>query len=154
MEKQILSKNKRLEEYLTFKKLYTSPEVISQVNFNKKEIINNHILMVGDTSGLVVPLFGNGMSMALHAANKSSQLIHSYLNNKTSRIELENKYKKWCNKEFAFRLAFGRNLQRLLYLPVLSNPTLRLLNYFPKLANAIIKLTHGKNIIKKGHLNK
>lgn len=153
LEVQILSRNKNLEKYLKCPKFFEIPEVISQVNFSNKDVINNHILMLGDASGLVVPLFGNGMSMAFHSANKASQLINNFLNGRIERTELENHYSQWWKEEFNFRLALGRNLQRLLYIPFLSNPTLKLLNLFPFLVKKIIKLTHGNNIKEAVSMN-
>ena len=147
MEEQILSENAYLKEYLSFKKLYNQPEVISQVNFSNKEVIEDHAFMLGDAAGLIVPLCGNGMSMALNAAYGFSQLSELFFDKAISRSQLESQYQKWWKKEFALRLKAGRVLQSLFYKPSLSNPTLRLLNRFPKATDAIVGLTHGRDII-------
>jgi flavin-dependent dehydrogenase len=36
--------------------------------FQQKKKLENHILMIGDTAGLIHPLCGNGMAMAIHSA--------------------------------------------------------------------------------------
>lgn len=48
------------------------------------------MLMIGDTAGLIHPLCGNGMAMAIHSAKIASELCVLYLNEKKiSRNELE-----------------------------------------------------------------
>src|SRR6266542_3038950 len=68
MEKNVLWKNPVLKEIFNKAKfLYNEPLVISQISFSKKEQVENHVLMIGDSAGLITPLCGNGMSMAMHA---------------------------------------------------------------------------------------
>jgi flavin-dependent dehydrogenase len=46
--------------------------------------------MIGDTAGLIHPLCGNGMAMAIHSAKIVSKLIGDYFNDEVkSRTELE-----------------------------------------------------------------
>ena len=78
MEEQILSKNSHLRKYLKFRILYDQAEVISQVNFSTKKSVENHVFMLGDSAGLIVPLCGNGMSMALNAAHGFSKMVTLY----------------------------------------------------------------------------
>ncbi|HXL54986.1 MAG TPA: FAD-dependent monooxygenase, partial [Chitinophagaceae bacterium] len=68
MEKSVLWKNPMLKEiFNTAKFLYNEPLVISQISFSKKEQAENHVLLIGDSAGLITPLCGSGMSMAMHA---------------------------------------------------------------------------------------
>jgi flavin-dependent dehydrogenase len=69
MEQNILWQNPLLKEIFTKAKfLYSEPLVISQVSFDRKQQVENHVLMIGDAAGLITPLCGNGMSMAMHAS--------------------------------------------------------------------------------------
>jgi hypothetical protein len=45
---------------------FEKPLTISQVSFEEKKC-ENHIIMIGD-AGLIHPLCGNGMAMAIHSA--------------------------------------------------------------------------------------
>ena len=54
--------------------LFEKPLTISQISFEKKQAIENHVLMIGDTAGLIHPLCGNGMAMAIHSAKIASEL--------------------------------------------------------------------------------
>ena len=121
--------------------------MISQINFGKRYAVESEIFMLGDAAGLIVPLCGNGMSMALNSAHEFSHLLDDYFLNRCSRTQLKKRYSNWWSNEFNLRLGIGRNLQRLFYFPALVNPTLNFLNKFPRLTDRIISLTHGKNIL-------
>jgi flavin-dependent dehydrogenase len=130
--------------------LFEKPITISQISFEKKEAVENHILMIGDTAGLIHPLCGNGMAMAIHSAKIVSELIIEYLDNKiSSRKELEEKYTREWNTNFKSRLATGRFLSKILRMENLAAFLTQLLAIFPFLLPKIIKKTHGKPIILK-----
>jgi flavin-dependent dehydrogenase len=128
--------------------LFEKPITISQISFEKKEAVENHILMIGDTAGLIHPLCGNGMAMAIHSAKIVSELIIEFLDNKiSSRKELEEKYTREWNTNFKSRLATGRFLSKILRMENLAAFLTQLLAIFPFLLPKIIKKTHGKPII-------
>jgi flavin-dependent dehydrogenase len=128
--------------------LFDNPITISQISFNKKETVENHILMIGDTAGLIHPLCGNGMAMAIHSAKIVSGLIGEYFNGEIkSRAELEKRYFKEWDLNFSKRLKMGRLLAKILQKQNLSDVLLRILVRFPFLLPIIIKKTHGKPII-------
>ncbi|MFM2369539.1 MAG: hypothetical protein RL619_1849 [Bacteroidota bacterium] len=127
--------------------LFENPLTISQISFEKKQAVEDHILMIGDTAGLIHPLCGNGMAMAIHSAKIVSELVEKYYNNKIkSRNELEEKYIKEWNFNFSKRLKMGRLLSNLLQKQKLSGVLMRILIAFPFLLSKIIKKTHGKPI--------
>ncbi|WP_051929423.1 NAD(P)/FAD-dependent oxidoreductase [Flavobacterium sp. 83] len=128
--------------------LFEKPLTISQISFEKKQAVENHILMIGDTAGLIHPLCGNGMAMAIHSAKIVSELVAKYCNDDIkSRNELEEKYNKEWNSNFSKRLKIGKLLSNLLQNQKLSGLLMRILITFPFLLPKIIKKTHGKPII-------
>ncbi|MFV5699022.1 NAD(P)/FAD-dependent oxidoreductase [Flavobacterium sp. ZT3R17] len=128
--------------------LFEKPLTISQISFEKKQAVENHILMIGDTAGLIHPLCGNGMAMAIHSAKIVSELVEKYCNDEiNSRSELEKKYSKEWRSNFSQRLKIGRFLSNLLQKQKLSRVLMRILIAFPFLLPKIIKKTHGKPII-------
>ena len=130
--------------------LFEKPLTISQISFEKKNTVEDHILMIGDTAGLIHPLCGNGMAMAIHSAKIASELIIDFLNNKIrSRKELEETYTQEWNNNFKSRLATGRFLAKILQKEKLASYLMQLLAIFPFLLPKIIKKTHGKPIILK-----
>ena len=142
MEEQVLYQNPFLKHYFsnaTF--LYDEPLAISQISFEKKSISENGILMLGDAAGLITPLCGNGMSMAMHSAYVLAQLFLQY----EQRPELlEQAYQAEWNKLFATRLKTGRFIQSLFGHPVLTNLTIMALKPFPFVIHQLVSATHGK----------
>ena len=147
METELLSKNPFLKNYFSDRKkfLFDKPVTISQVTFQKKLPVENQVLMVGDSAGMIAPLCGNGMSMALRASSIAFPIILQFLNGKISRERMEQEYSSQWSKEFATRLQFGRMLQPILLQPSLSNMALPFLGKIPFLMNKIVSLTHGRS---------
>ena len=147
-QKSVVSENPHLKVIFEKSKLlFEKPLTISQISFDKKQAVENHILMIGDTAGLIHPLCGNGMAMAVHSAKIVSELVGKYYNNEIkSRNELEEKYIQEWNFNFKKRLKMGRLLSNLLQKQKLSAVLMRILIIFPFLLSKIIKKTHGTPI--------
>ncbi|NND80200.1 MAG: FAD-dependent oxidoreductase, partial [Maribacter sp.] len=65
--KKVVSGNSYLKEFLDeARPVFKNPMSIAQIAFQEKDPIVNHIIMCGDTAGLIHPLCGNGMAMAIH----------------------------------------------------------------------------------------
>ena len=142
MEKQILWKNPHLKKIFTQSEfLYDKPEVINEISFAPKTAVENHILMAGDSAGLITPLCGNGMAMAIHGAKL---LTDSILENYHDRNLVEDTHQKSWNKHFRQRLWVGRNVQRLFGNEVISEIALSSLKMVKPALRAIIKATHGE----------
>lgn len=146
MEMNLLSANPYLKMIFSSREkfLFPEPVTISQISFQRKLPVENHVLMVGDSAGMIAPLCGNGMSMALYASLLCATAIKRFLENKISRGEMERDYSGNWNRQFALRLKLGRLLQPILLRPDLSNISLSFLRRAPRLMNQIISLTHGK----------
>ena len=96
MQENVLYKNPALKKIFTESEfLYDAPLTISQISFDKKTQTENHILMLGDAAGMITPLCGNGMSMAMHSALLAFQQIDLFLQQKISR---DSNGKKLYNK--------------------------------------------------------
>lgn len=153
LEENILFKNpvlKNIFSNATF--IYEQPEVINEISFEPKKLIENHIIMCGDTAGSIVPLCGNGMAMAIHAAKLLSELIlESGVLDKTEisikeRQLLEERYSEIWKSTFSSRLFWGRNLQSVFGNSRLTEISIRMLHALPPVEQWLIKKTHGKTI--------
>jgi flavin-dependent dehydrogenase len=145
---QVLFKNPALDA--VFKDsipLFEKPLTISQISFERKDSVENHILMIGDTAGLIHPLCGNGMAMAIHSAKLASEAVIAYANGKLSRQEMEEHYTKGWNHIFSRRIKTGKWITSLLQKPSSVKLASIALAMFPQLLNIVIKRTHGKPII-------
>lgn len=145
MEQNILYKNPFLKNIFTGAEfLFKEPVTISQISFDRKTLVENHVLMLGDAAGMITPLCGNGMSMALHSSKIASACIEDYLNGKITRSQMEIQYlQQWKNK-FGRRLKAGRIIQKMFGKEFTTNIFISLLKPFPFLVNRIVKTTHGK----------
>ncbi|MEZ7500169.1 NAD(P)/FAD-dependent oxidoreductase [Flavobacterium sp. Arc3] len=148
-QKDVVSKNPHLKLILDASTmLFEKPLTISQISFEKKRAVENGILMIGDTAGLIHPLCGNGMAMAIHSAKIASDLVGAYFEGEiTSRTSLEKKYFKQWNYNFNSRLKMGRILSKILEKQKLSESLMRIVVRFPFVLKIIIRKTHGKPII-------
>jgi len=145
-QEHVLTKNHFLEEaFQNYKLVFDKPLSISQVSFARKNPIENHIIMCGDSAGMIHPLAGNGMSMAIRAAQMASQQIVKYTSGEiVSRSDLEATYAQLWNKEFGTRLKSGHLISRLFRLGLFSELIMIFLKMFPFILPPIIKQTHGK----------
>ncbi len=146
---KVVAKNPFLYEFLkNAKPMFDESLSIAQISFEQKQVVENHIIMCGDTAGLIYPLCGNGMAMAIHSAKIASENIHNFLSNKQfSRTELEQQYTRSWNATFKKRLWMGRQLQSLMMNEHLSNLALTAVTKSPALLRKLIKSTHGKPIV-------
>jgi flavin-dependent dehydrogenase len=124
--------------------LFEKPEVINEISFAPKAPVEQHLLMIGDTAGLITPLCGNGMAMAIHGAWIASGWVHTFLKKEISRVQLEAEYAHMWHRVFGLRLKAGRTLQRLFGEPISTTVAVRLLDKMPFALRKLIALTHGK----------
>jgi flavin-dependent dehydrogenase len=145
MQQTILYRNPHLQRiFANCEVLQEFPVTISQISFSPKSKVENGVLMLGDTAGMITPLCGNGMSIALHTAKTAALLGETFLQGKLSREEMETQYHRWWQKEFALRLSAGRLLQAFFGSNRLSNAFVGTFRKLPFLAKPVIRLTHGK----------
>jgi menaquinone-9 beta-reductase len=147
MERAVLWRNPHLREvFETWQFLYDKPEVINEISFAPKRAIEDHILMAGDSAGLITPLCGNGMAMAIHGAKLVSELSAQFLQNKLSRPDLERLYEARWRTLFARRLWVGRIVQRLFGNERLSELAVTAFGAVKPALRGIMRQTHGKVI--------
>ncbi len=148
-QKEVLSKNDALAHFFeTAAPVFEKPLSIAQVSFDKKETVKNHMLMCGDTAGLIHPLCGNGMAMAIHSAKIASDYVSRYLEGETyTRKTMEKEYQKAWTKEFRKRLRTGRILQALMLHTNWFDFGLSTIASSKKILASIISGTHGKPIL-------
>lgn len=145
MEKNVLHQNPHLQHIFTHSEiLYATPLTISQISFSQKKQVENHLLLIGDAAGMITPLCGNGMSMALHGSKLAAVAVHYFLQGKTSRQQMENDYTKNWKTQFLTRLQAGRFIQKTFGKEWVTNAFVSIMKMLPWLTNMLIKQTHGK----------
>ena len=150
-QENVVFKNTFLKEiFKNATPIFEKPLSISQISFETKNPIENHIIMCGDAAGMIHPLCGNGMSMAIQSAQIASPIIVQFLNGEIkSRKQLEKQYITKWNKQFKWRLKAGHCIAMLFRNHILAALLLQILKNVPFLLPIIIKQTHGKPIAMK-----
>ena len=144
MERNVLMKNPFLNEI--FKRavfLHTDPVTISQISFDRKEQVLEHVLLLGDAAGMITPLCGNGMSMALHSSKLAFTEINAFLRKEIDRYEMETRFTDAWESAFAQRLRVGRMLQKMFGKSGVTNFFIASVKRFPKVVDFLIRRTHG-----------
>lgn len=145
LEEKVLWKNPLLKDiFNTADFIYKKPLTISQISFQKKSQIEQHMLCVGDAAGMITPLCGNGMSMAMHGSKIAYKNIDQYFKQGQNRLVLEADYEKEWKEQFANRVFAGRTIQRLFGNEHLTNYFLQFMQSFPALSKKLINATHGE----------
>lgn len=145
LEQTLLYKNPHLKNIFSQSSIVEDfPITISQINFNQKTLIEKHILMTGDAAGMITPLCGNGMSIALHTGKIAAHLTHEYLIQNISRIDMEDLFTRQWKFHFSKRLRTGRILQRFFGSEISSNLFVNTMKTFPFLSRPVVKMTHGE----------
>ena len=147
MERAVLYQNPHLKAALSGAvHLYAKPEVINEVSFAPKQAVENHILMAGDSAGLITPLCGNGMAMAIHGARLASRLTSAFLTGQLSRQVLEATYQRDWSAQFSRRLWVGRTVQKLFGSPLVSELALTAFSVVRPALRQVMQQTHGEVI--------
>ncbi|MBW1298360.1 NAD(P)/FAD-dependent oxidoreductase [Aquimarina litoralis] len=148
-ESNVLYKNPYLKDFfenaeLQFKKHIT----ISQINFDPKKPVEKGVFMIGDAAGLIHPLCGNGMAMAIQSAKILCDVLSdNYFSKKYTTKEIEELYTKQWNLAFSRRLYAGRVLQKVLLNHGFQVLAQKIANTIPAIVPEIIKQTHGKPLV-------
>ena len=146
MEKTILCKNPQLKKiFAEAEFLYSSPVTISQISFEQKQQVEQHVLMIGDAGGMITPLCGNGMSMAMHGSKLAFEQVHAFLQHEITRAQMEEFYSRNWQQQFAKRLKTGRLIQGLFGKSSVTNLFINSVKTLPFLAKPLIRLTHGQS---------
>jgi menaquinone-9 beta-reductase len=122
---QLRAEEPRLEE------LYSRHEPAQEhflssepVIFRARSAVEGGVFMVGDASGVIDPLTGNGMAMAIQSALLVAPRILRLLENPSRRADIENDYREAHRRFFAPRIAWSRRVAALLSRPRLLDAAL------------------------------
>jgi flavin-dependent dehydrogenase len=99
--------------------------------------------MVGDSAGLIAPLAGDGIAMALESGGFAGKCVMDYLNGSLSVDQLLNNYRMNWQEQFSARLRLSYRLQAILLRPKFAALALRLLRVLPVLGRYLVVKTRG-----------
>jgi flavin-dependent dehydrogenase len=99
--------------------------------------------MVGDAAGMIAPLCGDGMAMALDAADLLAPLAHERLNGDRSAAAFRSMYEQKWQRTFGRRMRIGRWVHAAAFRPTLTTALLYTCTALPPLARWLIRSTRG-----------
>ncbi|AFC26116.1 NAD(P)/FAD-dependent oxidoreductase [Saprospira grandis] len=145
LERTILGQNPYLEQaFREFRPIFSRPLSISNIYFRPKPLVEQGLPMLGDAAGLIYPLSGNGMAMAIGSAAIMQALVPQYLEGQLSQAEFLAQYAAAWQKNYSLRLQAGRKLQHFFGRPFWSNLGVQLFAGLPFMQKTIIRWTHGR----------
>ena len=117
------------------------------IHFGKREVVENGIIMVGDSARVIAPLAGDGIGMAM----ESAKILYEVLNNhKLIESELRSiylNYKQLYEKAFSKRLAAARIIQTIILTKKLRKIGFAFADKFPALLPFLIKFTRSSKSV-------
>jgi flavin-dependent dehydrogenase len=112
------------------------------VIFRARSAVEGGVFMVGDASGVLDPLTGNGMAMAVQSALLAAPLLLRLLADHAQRVAIEAEYRHRHHEFFASRIAWSRKAAVLLSRPRLLDAALAAVRT-PRLGELFLRRTRG-----------
>jgi flavin-dependent dehydrogenase len=116
---------------------------VAPVDITRAPIPWDRFARMGDAAGMIAPLAGDGMAMALRSAELCSPLAHEFLSGKCSEREWESAYRAAWHREFDGPVRLGRQLQTLLNSPGISAALINLSGVVPFFSSWLVRATRG-----------
>ncbi|MEX0747110.1 MAG: FAD-dependent monooxygenase [Rhodothermales bacterium] len=128
-----LDRLERVQDYLA----------VGELVFRSKGHFASDVCMIGDAAGMIAPLCGDGMAMALTTGEIVSPLIHDFLSGDSTAREFKQRYADHWNRQFRRRMVLGRHIQTALLSRRVSGFGIRACAAVPALAEAVVRATRG-----------
>ena len=114
---------------------------IAQIPFMAKDIVHNDILMTGDAAGMITPLTGDGMEIALESGALVAKQLAAYLHGKQDAPTLLTNYPAAWRHTFKSRIRIGQLSQFFMLRPAWLHWILRTFRTLPPLGDFVIRHT-------------
>lgn len=112
------------------------------VIFRSRSAVEGGVFMIGDASGVIDPLTGNGMAMAIQSALLAAPLLLRLLETPSARATIERDYRRLHHAFFAPRIAWSRIAAKVLSRPRLLDAALATVRT-PKIGTLFLRHTRA-----------
>ncbi len=112
------------------------------VIFRARSAVEGGVFMIGDASGVIDPLTGNGMAMAIQSALLVAPRIVRLLEQPARRSEIEDEYRRAHRAMFIPRIAWSRRVASLLSRPRLLDAAL-MTSKSPRIGELLLRHTRA-----------
>ncbi len=114
---------------------------IAQVPFGPKRAVVAEVLMAGDAAGLITPLAGDGIAMALRGGQLAAERVRAYLAGEQTAAEMCQGYARDWRRNFGSRVWLAQRLQGFMLRPRWLGVGLRLLQAAPAMGAYMVRHT-------------
>ena len=101
------------------------------------------VCMIGDAAGMIAPLCGDGMAMALRTADLVTPLASEYLDGRRSPSSFRTAYETTWTSTFGRRMRLGRWIHAAAFRPGAARFLVQSCRVLPPLARWLIRSTRG-----------
>lgn len=122
----------------------TTPQNLARISFAPKAPFENDLCLIGDAGGMITPLCGDGMAMALRSADLVVPLLSRLLDESLELETFKRLYRRAGEAEFSQRLQLGRLMHQAFINPSLAALGVNSCCLFPPLGRWLIASTRGK----------
>lgn len=144
MMRRSLRQNPLLDERLRGAERVTdSFYAVSQVSLDAKSAFTNDVCMIGDTAGMIAPLCGDGMAMALSSAEIAAPLVDDLLQGNRSQQAFRNAYTDAWENTFSLRMRLGRFAHAAAMRPSVAATVVGALRLAPAAGHWLVRNTRG-----------
>lgn len=141
-----LRQNPQLDERLHALTRVTDPfKAVSQVPLMPKTRFAGDVCMIGDSAGMIAPLCGDGMAMALQTADLVVPLASDLLQERRSAASFRSAYQESWHHAFGRRMRLGRWIHAAAFRPGAAHLLVRTFRLVPPLARWLIRATRGSS---------
>ena len=119
-------------------------EAVSQIPLMPKTRFADDICMIGDAAGMIAPLCGDGMAMALRTADLVTPLASDFLDGHTSAHTFREQYTAQWTRTFGTRMRLGRWIHAAAFRPGAAWTLVQGCRLLPPLAQWLIRTTRGR----------
>ncbi len=116
---------------------------LSQISFDLKGRFDGDLCMIGDTAGMIAPMCGDGMAMALRSAEMAAPLAAAFCAGHLAPEAFRHDYTAAWNREFRLRLRLGRWMHAGYVRPAVAHAGVRAVGAVPPLGRWLIRATRG-----------
>jgi flavin-dependent dehydrogenase len=134
------------KSFANMERVHDSWLSISQIPFISKQVVVNDILMAGDSAGLIAPVAGDGMGMALQAGEMAADVLDLFLTQQLSAMKVRESYSVLWWQTFVVRLRLSSVLQMFMLHPKWLTSGLMCMNAVPTLGRLLVSYTRDKQL--------
>ncbi len=146
---EFISANKKFKEILpgnSLEQINSFPAYgTGNIYFGRKNLVENGVFMIGDAAGVIAPLAGDGIGIALQSAKLLSHILLKKREEKLSMSQTEQLYERGWQNLFAKRIRMASVIQKIILQKNLRILSISFVKTFPWILPKIIEMTRGSN---------